>query len=950
VGNYRTPTDEQVAAALRRITSPQLRRAFFEGLENPYWVKPLARTGTFNDPPEPKRTDDGLIRDHHWPEIGYLTRVATEVPVDVVDVLLRLHESNNAWVKRGVFEIGAVVPPEQAARLQPLIKAWLPTGLGWRTDPSHLVSYAVNLLNGGQRKVGRWFANVIFRPSPGEDDRFRTTVLGDYWYEDELPRIVAALGDEGLPVVLPWLNEHERKAGRFTDDMDVTYFDRESIRHRGDSYDGVTQALIDSVRDLAVQAMAANAPTAVSLLVRSRMLVARRIAMFALAEYLNDPASESTRGELAGIAHKLLFEPTSAGESCRIEFAELARAVTNATGQPIAQLTEFIEQGPRVERDLLRNWLAREGLDETALDEEVADYIRRWKHRWLSALGLQTLPQPLRAELADLDLQYGVIDDPLRPEPRITSWVGPTSPLDQNEMALMTGDDLIAHLESWHASGSGWDPEPSHEGQGRELSSLLATNPNALGDVVGIVERLRPTYVRAILTGWEAALKADLPLDWGPVVRTLSEVLSHADESAIKSEGSSFDDDPDMRPCKRAAVGLLEEAVKRRDGRGVPVETVRALADLLIHAADDERAWAEYIAHDGTGGMDPLTTSLNWQWPVRLRGLTHLMAWRSDTPWFDAARRALERELDREDSWGASRAVMGESVGRLLDAVPDWTASKAPDLFGAGHTLSVGQQIALTTATAVYRYHRVLYELLAPAMVAAINSEEAITSGWHTQTDPLQAIGEWAVESIIRGDSTIEHPVAQAFFSAAPAEVRGAALGHIGWTFMHAPAVDDPFRDRLASLWDERVANVRSHSGSEAELNGFHRFVRSHKFPIEWWLPRLREALELYPALGAERFMIGKEVALAADVDPQAALDVLKLLLETRDQDGLASYDISRNAVPVVLGRAIASGDAELKDEAVRFMNELGEAGHLGLAAEVQAVIDGAVTQADVDG
>jgi hypothetical protein len=427
-------------------------------------------------------------------------------------------------------------------------------------------------------------------------------------------------------------------------------------------------------------------------------------------------------------------------------------------------------------------------------------------------------------------------------------------------------------------------------------------------------------------------------------------VLSHADESAIKSEGSSFDDDPDMRPCKRAAVGLLEEAVKRKHSSEVSIETVRALADLLIHAADDERAWEEYIAHDGTQGMDPLTTSLNWQWPIRLRGLTHLMAWRGDAPWFDAARGALERELDRDDAWGASRAVIGESVGRLMDAVPDWTASKAPDLFGAGESLSVAQQIALTTATSVYRYHPALYELLTPAMVAAIKAGEPIAAGWRTQTDPLQAIGEWAIESIIRGNSTIDHPVAHAFFSAAPAQVRGAALGHTGWTFMHASAVDDPIRDQLASLWDERVAQVRSHPGSEAEVSGFYWFVRSGKFSIEWWLPRLREALELYPTLAAERFLIGKEVALAADVDPRAALDVLKLLLEASDQNGLAGYDLTRNAVPVVLGRAIASGDDDLMDEAVRYMNKLGEAGHLGLAAEVQAVIDGAITQADVDG
>ena len=48
--------------------------------------------------------------------------------------------------------------------------------------------------------------------------------------------------------------------------------------------------------------------------------------------------------------------------------------------------------------------------------------------------------------------------------------------------------------------------------------------------------------------------------------------------------------------------------------------------------------------------------------------------------------------------------------------------------------------------------------------------------------------------------------------------------------------------------------------------------------------------------------MIGKEVASAADVDSRMAFDVLKLLLEVRDEHGLASYDLTLNAVPMVLG------------------------------------------------
>src|ERR1022692_4693541 len=99
---YKAPTDAQVREALRKIPTLQLRRTFFEGLKNPLWVKPLTTNGAFKNPPDPEITDDGLMRDIYWPEITYLIRVASEVPTAVVDVLLKLDKSNNAWVRRGV--------------------------------------------------------------------------------------------------------------------------------------------------------------------------------------------------------------------------------------------------------------------------------------------------------------------------------------------------------------------------------------------------------------------------------------------------------------------------------------------------------------------------------------------------------------------------------------------------------------------------------------------------------------------------------------------------------------------------------------------------------------------------------------------------------------------------------------------------------------------------------
>jgi len=372
-------------------------------------------------------------------------------------------------------------------------------------------------------------------------------------------------------------------------------------------------------------------------------------------------------------------------------------------------------------------------------------------------------------------------------------------------------------------------------------------------------------------------------------------------------------------------------------------------AEMLTALAADETAWSDYIEYDKVGGMDALTTSLNWQWPIRIRGLIHLMSHGKDTTWYGIARSALEVELARADTRGASRAVLGEGLGRLIDVDPDWLTPQIPELFGSGAELSVAQQIALTTAMAVHRYHSTLYELLTASMIAAIDAKEPVVAGWNTHTDPLQRIGEWVIDALIRGHKTIDDPVVHKFFSVAPAKVRGEAIGHIAWAFMHADVVDDEIRDRFADLWDQRVLHVRAHPDDKEELNGFHWFVKSNKFAAEWWLPRLREALELNPNLSTERYMIGKEIASSADVDPRGALEVLKLVLEGRDEAGMSAYDLTRHAVPMVIARAIESNDAALKQDAVAYMNHLGEKGSLSLEAEVNKVLNGTIAQSDVD-
>jgi len=952
MAGYRTPTEAQVKEALRRIPTQQLRRAFFEGLRNPLWLEPLAKEGIFSNPPEPEKTTDGLIRDLYWPEIGYLIRVAPEVPAAVVDILLGLSGSTNAWVRRAGFTIGASIPADEAARLKPLLKSWLSSGFGWRTDPREMVDFAINLLTGGQYKTGVWVARVLFRPRTAKSPDKLGAVLDDYWYAGGLSRIVGALGDDGLQIVLPWLVECERAQGHLTNTFDVTYMSRESIRAASgfSRHESVEQSLINAVRDLGVRAMGQDPATGKRTLLGARMILARKIALFAVGEALvSSELVPEQSAQLVAVARVLLFDDESRNDSCRIEYGELARAVARISPTTLDPLVGFIASGPLIGIGEVRERLRRDP-DETpeALEARFQTYLDGWRHRWLAAVGSEALPTALKPVLADLDSRLGVIDDPLAPVSGVTSWTGPNSPISQDEMAAMSPNELVAHLESWHDTGDGWGPEPSHEGQGRELTALITTSPKAVAGVDGLVVRLRPTYLRAILQGWEAALRAGFELAWDQVADVVKDVLAHGDESSFPVEGGDFDDDPNFRSAKQAAVSLLVELVKKRDENIVPGDALVRFADLLIDGASDETAWTEYDSYDDENSTDPLTVSINWQWPIRIRGLLNLIAHSKDAPWYDQARSAFEEELARTDRRGASRAILGEGLGRLLNVDPEWTKPRIPGFFGTVREMTVAQQIALTTAIATHYYHRGLYDLLKPSMVAAINLAGPLVTGWRGNTDSLQRIAEWAIDALIFGHETMDDPVVAALFGQVDPKVRGEAMGHVAWSFMHAETVEDSIRDRFADLWDARIAHVRSNPDDKAELSEFYWVVRSGKFDSSWWLSRFVEALELDPELAGQRYMVGKEVAAAADVDPRGALDVTKALLDGRDEAGLPAWELTRNAVPVVIARAIASGDEQLERDAVELMNRLGESGNQDLEKQVNAVLSGEVTQDDV--
>ncbi len=116
--SWTKPTDELVNKALTSARKITARKYFFSRLENPLWLKPLAKRGCFKYPPKSLPFDDGTIRFPYWPEIRYLKNVCTDLPNEVIDLVVNLPKVDNPVVYDGILDIALQLTGKQSAKLK----------------------------------------------------------------------------------------------------------------------------------------------------------------------------------------------------------------------------------------------------------------------------------------------------------------------------------------------------------------------------------------------------------------------------------------------------------------------------------------------------------------------------------------------------------------------------------------------------------------------------------------------------------------------------------------------------------------------------------------------------------------------------------------------------------------------------------------------------------------
>lgn len=140
------PTDNDVSELKQLPYTDATHRYFFGKVASSGWLAKLNDAGFFDHPPEPVQEEDGF-RLPPWPQADYLARVAAALPTAVREIIEAV-QTTNTTVQWQLVEIARVLPIDDAVKLVPLVRSWVPSLRRFEfVDP--LLQYIKALSDGG---------------------------------------------------------------------------------------------------------------------------------------------------------------------------------------------------------------------------------------------------------------------------------------------------------------------------------------------------------------------------------------------------------------------------------------------------------------------------------------------------------------------------------------------------------------------------------------------------------------------------------------------------------------------------------------------------------------------------------------------------------------------------------------------------------------------------------
>jgi|LFRM01.1.fsa_nt_gb hypothetical protein len=948
------PSADDLATLTHRVPlSLATANYFFDRLENPEWLEPLRQKGFFRHPPQPIRNEEeGTIRLSPWPEARYLARMAQHQPNLVAEIIGEMDDTDNAAVLSDLVDALLAMPPNVSARLVEKAASWAESPyLLLPEKPGQLLTHWAKA---GRTEEAMHFARVLLavlpnerRVEPGPDEAYRLPLeprarFARWEYREILkkyyPELVRVAGLPALKLLCDLLDKAIQLSRTRDEDQgpeDYSYIWRPTIEDYPQNLGyTIKDALVSAVRDaaeLVVQSKLATVEELVNALERRRWKVFRRIALHVLRVF----ADQALPLIATRLTDRNLFDDVGA----QYEYILLMRACFSRLAEKDqAKILGWIEAGPDVER-FKEQRQAVNGSPPS--DEEVARYREAWQRDRLAWIGPENLPQDWQERYRTLVEHYG---EPEHPEFAVYmegGWVGPTSPKTAEDLKAVSVQEIVEFLKTWRPPDNVFR-EPSPEGLGRELSTVVKQDPEPFAVEAKHFQGLVPTYIRSLLSGFLDALREKRAFNWEPVLELCEWVLAQPRKIEGRRVGR-MEADPDWSWTRKEIARLLSAGFG--DGPGsIPIHLRKKVWDVLKPLTEDPEPTPEHEERYGGSNMDPATLSINTTRGEAMHAVVRYALWvrrhmegqadAEDQPrrGFDEmpeVREVLDAHLDvAQEPSLAIRAVYGQWFEWLVLLDSEWARDSAARIFPSGQ----GEEALLEAAWNTYvtfcsPYDNVL-DILREQYRHAVEQIDCRRDDTRWLANPDERLAEHLMVFYWRGKLSLEDPLLRTFWEKAPDGVRGHAIEFVGRALKQTEGdIPAEIFERLKQLWELRLAiakKAQQPSDFEKEMAAFGWWFVSDKFDVGWAIAQLAESLQLVHQTDLDH-MVLEHLARTVETHPVESAQCLRIIAEA-DREGWtlsAGRDHIRRILEVALRNPTVGKEAE------RIIHYLGSRGFL---------------------
>ena len=891
------------------------------------WLSELDKRDYFKHPPsvEPIR-DDQVIFPFWWP-IRYLAKISSQVPDEVIELVLQLPKVDNPRVYDGILDIALQLHGKQSAKLKPKILEY--TGIGYQFLPHKYIELLAHWTVESQTSVALELLQVLvaFTAKPQLTDQ-NTLPRLDLWdYQDLMSEGVHPLTKkEPYQVALILIDTTANMVRPRTPRVDLDKEEDQSELwcqqlHESDSdYSDPEETLVHTLT-FACKEVFEKSPHLIEdlnkILQKQHWKIFKRLRHCLYAQYPNEKTKPWIR--------ELILERKDYHQSEHsYEFQQMIRETcdhfkeTLLTKEERTRIFNAILSGPSKED-------FREYMGESFTEEDFQKHQRDFHRRQFTPFA-SMLFDKYGTYFRELESEVStpILNEDYQPIKTRFGLVSNHSPRSSEDLATLPDEVLLTYINEWEEENRFYKNDGFIDTNIKALAGEFQTvfresiipNADRLRFWIENRKRIeRPIYVQAIINAMQTHIKAknfDQLDDWLIFCEWVLSQLDREHEHNYR-RGDESRENPNWSTSRRA-VGdftgacLVEDVDVPITFRGKLAKVLEMLCTQFDWRLDENKP---VILNQ----YDPLTEGINNTRSRSLQDLVRFGLWiRRHDPddKIPEVTTIFEKRFAQETEYPLTvpeYAVLAANYHRIFYLNETWAVKHKSDFFPRETMLSW-----LATFESFINYNQPFqptFEVLQDDFNFALQNLSHFESSETSRRKPIDVLGQhlftyylWDMYPLRGKESLLERFYEQA--DSNPAH-RANLFKYVGRILRNSNGqIDQDLKNRIIAFFEWRFEQ-----GEPTELQHFTSWLETECLEAEWRLDAYSEILDI-----CENEIRGKPTQLRAlcNMLPEHTTKVIecfaKLITNT-------TYILTEEA------KTILKSGRESTDESVRRKAEL---------------------------